>query len=134
MAYYVEIETPANTPVASPVVETLKMAPGKVRRVQILHPTGCVGLVGVRFLYFEHQVWPENPDGWFTGNGSPITFEPGLAIGDSPFELDVEVYNLDDTFAHAPGVMIDMDFGDDTLELLLARLVEAQQGGVMPGR
>ena len=134
MSYFVELAIPANTPDTAPAVQEISLAPGVIRTVEILHPTGCVGLAGVRFKSASTQLWPLNPGGWYIGNGSPIVFHPNLAIVKNGVLVEAQGYNDDDTFAHAVTVMIDVDFGDDTLELLLARLVEAQQGGVMPGR
>lgn len=134
MAYEAEITVPANTPESAPASDVLYIARCVIRRLEITFPTGCVGLVGVRFKYQTRQLWPCNPERWFHGNGQTVTLEPNLKIDEEPFQMTIEAHNLDDTFAHTVYAVIDPDFGDDTLELLLARLTETQAGGVMPGR
>jgi hypothetical protein len=134
VAYFLDLTIPKNTPVALPVTEELKIAPGVVKRVSILLPDGAAGLAGVRVMYWERQVWPDNPGGWFVGNGSPVDFSPNAEIVESPTVLRIEGYNLDDTFDHTALVMVDVEFAGGWWDRLVQRLQGTAGPLALPGR
>jgi len=80
--------------------------------IRILHPTGCVDLVGVWLEYLAHRLYPVNDDGYFLGNGSPIEFSPNRSLFMPPYKLFFKGYNLDTTFVHKITLMIDVTFVD----------------------
>jgi hypothetical protein len=106
MFYETSLTIPKNTPESAPVVDTIPVHPGVVKRVEVLFPDGCVGLVHVRILYYERQLWPANPDSSFKGDGDKIAFDEDLELTGAPFEFTVEGWNMDDTYQHTPIVRL----------------------------
>jgi hypothetical protein len=102
MIYEVRLTLPKNTPTTALASTVVSIHPGTVKQVEIVLPKGCVGLVGIRVLYWEHQLWPSNPDSFFTGDDAHLVYPEELRIVDPPYEFTVEGYNLDDTFPHHP--------------------------------
>jgi hypothetical protein len=106
MFYELSLTLPANTPESAPVTDTIPVHPGVVKRVEVLFPDGCVGLVHVRLYYYERQLWPSNPDSSFAGDGDKIAFDEDLELTGAPFVFGVEGWNLDDTYQHTPIIRI----------------------------
>lgn len=110
MTYFVQLIIPPNTTKSEPVREDLFIAPGSVNKVIVLHPTGCVSLVGVWFEYRSSRLWPTNDDGYFLGNGQVIEYFPDSELIEPPHVISVYGYNEDDTYIHRPLIMIEVDF------------------------
>ncbi len=114
MIFGVEISVPANTAKASPLVTTLKLTACIIRRFTIEFPLGCYWLAGARVMLREHQLYPTNPDAWLVGHGRVIETADNQALVDSPNELDIECYNLDQRYAHTLRAYVDVDVVDPT--------------------
>src|SRR5574341_393433 len=106
MIYETRLTIPKNTPATSPQTAVIPVHPGIVKRLEIVFPAGCVGLVHLQVFYWEHQIWPSNPDADFSGDDAHLEFEEDLEIVDLPFEFRVEGWNLDDTYEHTPIVRV----------------------------
>lgn len=91
-----------NTAKSDPYRLPIKLCVGVVQKASVYFPWGCAGLVGVRILHYEHQLYPTNPDEWFVGNEILIEFEDEYLIVEGPNEFKIEVYNLDDFYSHSP--------------------------------
>lgn len=100
MYYEYTLTIPANTPSSAPVREVVSLCPGTITKVDIFFVPDCAGYVGVRVLRFEHQLWPTNPDVWFRRNEDGPDWEESFPLDDDPYELIVEGYNEDDSYAH----------------------------------
>lgn len=72
--------------------------------MQIDFPWGCAGLVGVRIVFYEHQLYPTNHTAWFIGNDSTIIFDCDFLIAQGWNAFKVEGYNEDDFHSHTPVV------------------------------
>jgi len=77
---------------------------GTLSQVSVYFPFGCAGLVGVRIIHYEHQLYPTNPGEWFTGNDILIEFPDEYLIDQGWTEFKVEAYNEDDFYSHTPVV------------------------------
>ncbi len=110
MSYSKQLTIPSGTLKTAPVSTTIEIPPTLVDRVEITFPSGCVGLVGVRFRFQGRMIWPYNPDGWFRGNGMTVVFSPNIELIDKPNTLTIEGYNDDDTFQHNVYVIVDVEF------------------------
>lgn len=128
MSYAVALAIPPNTPSETPESHELKVAPALIDRVSLTFPSGCVGLVGVRFRHPERQIWPINPGEWFVGNDEQIAFTPNLRLEAHATLIYVEGYNTDDTYDHTVYVRIDVEFEGGTLRSILDML--ASLGGL----
>jgi len=102
MQFTYPIEVEPNTLETDPARVQTKLCVGILQRVSIYFPWGCAGLVGVRILHYEHQLYPTNPDDWYTGNEIFIEFDEEYLILEGPNEWKVEAYNLDDLYSHVP--------------------------------
>lgn len=102
MQYTFPIELAANTSASAPTRFDTKLDPGTLTKVLVYFPWGCAGLVGLRILYYEHQVYPSNAQQWFTGNEILIEFEDDFLIEEGWGEFKVEGYNTDDFYTHTP--------------------------------
>lgn len=102
MQFTYSIEVEPNTPAASPRRLEIKLAIGILRKFSLYFPWGCAGLVGVRVIHYEHQLYPTSPGTWYTGNEIFIEFDDEYIIWEGHNEFKVEAYNLDDFYAHTP--------------------------------
>lgn len=100
MIYTKEITIPANTLVTSPYNDTLKVVDGVITEVNILFPSGCRGLVGVRIYDYKHIVWPSNPDAWIIADNETVEWMDDYTMAGLPNTLTLEGYNNDDSFEH----------------------------------
>ena len=104
MQFTYDIEIQPETGENDPIREITKLCYGVLKRVQIDFPWGCAGLVGIRILHYEHQLFPTNPTKWFIGNEISISFECNYPIIRGWNEFKVEGYNEDDFYSHTPVV------------------------------
>lgn len=98
--FHKTISVAKNTTEASPQVETIEIQSGIVHRVHISIPSGHAGLTGVRVLQGLHQVAPTTGSEWFQGDDMEIDYQEYIEVDEAPFELTIEAYNEDDTYAH----------------------------------
>jgi len=102
MIYETRLTIPPNTSQADAVSTDVSIHPGTVTVLEVLFPTGCAGLVHVQIQHWHRQVWPNNPDGDFSGNGSPMTFAEDYEVVDPPFFFTVIGWNEDEFYPHTP--------------------------------
>lgn len=98
MLYVKPLTIPKNTSKAEPASVQLVCTAGKVTEVEILFPSGCMGLVGVRIRDFEHIVWPTNPDEWLIASGETVEWDEDYDLAGTPWTLTLEGYSDDDTY------------------------------------
>lgn len=99
-AYPIRVEP--NTTETSPERVQTKLCAGILKKASVYFPWGCAGLVGIRILHYEHQLYPTNLDDWLTGNEIFIEFESEYMIIGGWNDFKVEAYNLDDFYSHTP--------------------------------
>jgi hypothetical protein len=104
MRYDFEIETAASTGQVEPTRVVTPLNKGRLIYGSVFFPWGCAGLVHIRILHYEHQLYPTNLDAWFSGNDILIEFECAYDIEEGWKEFKVEAYNEDDFYQHAPVV------------------------------
>ena len=91
---------------ANPSRTTIKAWVGVIHDINVLFPSGCAGLVGVRVQHGITPVHPAHTDEWVVGNGGWV---PGKTWYELPFaapSLDILAYNEDDLFNHKVTVAI----------------------------
>jgi len=129
--YYETILTlPANTLQTDPVRQILPIHPGTIQHVEVLFPPGCAALAHVQVLYWCHQLWPSNPDSFFSGNGYPISYDEDLQIVDPPYELELVGWNEDDTYAHHPILRVQVVPLGGTTNDILSRIFLGAAGPI----
>lgn len=101
------ITVPKNTPIRSPVQEIIEPSLPIFQYGEVMFPLNAAGLVGVRLLETERQFAPTEGTGagWYTGDNAtiPISIERKLV---DPYEIRIQAYNLDDTFARTIEVRV----------------------------
>jgi hypothetical protein len=122
MFYESSLTIPKNTPRETPVIGTFPIHPGVVTFAEVFFPPGCAGLAHVQIWLWERQLWPSNPDSYFTGDGTSISFTEDLEVVDPPFELEIAGWNDDDTYPHTPIVRVQITPSDLVLRNAIARL------------
>jgi len=102
MQYTYPIPVEPSTTAASPERVSTPLCVGTLKKVSIYFPWGCAGLVGIRILHYEHQLYPTNLDDWYVGNEIFIEFECEYQIEEGHNEFKVEAYSTDDFYSHTP--------------------------------
>lgn len=102
MQFTYPIEISPSTLASEPKRLVTKLDQGTLTKVSVYFPWGCAGLVGIRVLHYEHQIYPTNPVEWFTGNEIQIEFRDEYLIEQGAGEFKVEGYNQDDFYTHTP--------------------------------
>lgn len=124
--YFLQLTIPKNTARTAPQLNTLDFAPGILRKVRILHPSGCADLVGVAIYYLGTRLLPMNDQNWFLGNGFPIEFAPNFDVRHEPTRFDIYSYNEDDTYQHRPSIMFEIEFTGSLAEREKNGIIAAQ--------
>lgn len=110
---------PAETTAINPTRERIRLTAGMVSSIYPIVPSGCYGLVGVRILRGNFQLWPMTEGEWFVADGFADVFSVTFPLEAAPYELVIEGYNIDDTYAHSISFRIGIDRqGDPGLALI----------------
>ena len=101
MSYFSKtISVPANTAQKDYISSSFDIQFGIVHRIHISIPSGHGGLTGIRILQGLHQIAPTSGSEWFAGDDMELDYNDFVEIDETPFELTIEAYNEDDTYAH----------------------------------
>ena len=100
MVFSKTVDTPANTAKTSPLESWMGISRGLLYRMQVMFPSGCVGLVGSKLYEGAHQIYPVTVDEWFVGNNETIDFEDLYFITTLNTKLRILTYNEDDLYDH----------------------------------
>ncbi|MCD6434713.1 MAG: hypothetical protein J7L14_03800 [Candidatus Diapherotrites archaeon] len=124
--YCFNLTIPKSTSQETPERFEVQVHRGVVTRVMVDIPYGALGLVGVKILSGEAQIFPTNAGEWFTWYRTPGDFRLAYkTLGDPPI-LTVVGYNLDDTYDHTVRVVIEI-ITEEEAEAML-RLARATEG------
>lgn len=108
MIHTLELVLPANTAIAAPVREVVKVGACIIVRVSLEYPRGCYWLAHVRVMLRDHQLYPTTPGDWLESDGEMLTWQDNSPIIDSPYELIVEGYNEDTRYTHTVRMYLDV--------------------------
>lgn len=100
MFYEYDLPVPANTIANRPLVQEVKLAPGRIVGFAVQFPRGCVGLVHAQILTDLHIQWPSNPDSDISGDGAVVAWSEEYDLDPTAPRLRLVGWNLDDTFTH----------------------------------
>lgn len=128
MIYETRLTLPRTTGYVYALRASMPIHPGIIKQVTLEFPAGCAGLVYARVLYWEHQIWPGNPDGTFRGDGVNLVWPEDLEIIDPPYELTLEGWNTDDTFEHTVTLRVQLITRDKDLASLITGLLVGSGG------
>jgi hypothetical protein len=103
--YKYQKTTPANTAQTNALETPLKLTAGTIVQAVLFHPEGCQGLAYAAIYRGGHQVYPSNPEEAYNGNAVPAIFTDNYEL-ETPAELTLKTWNLDDTYEHTVYVRI----------------------------
>jgi len=109
MFYEHDIVIPPNTHTETFLSQTLRLTRGIIKRVDLVFPAGCAGLVGVRIVKHSFQVIPLNYPKWIETDAETVSIQSEIDLTEIPYELEFQGYNLDDTFEHTIRVRVLME-------------------------
>ena len=85
---------------ASPSQYRMAVTEGLIYQFELYFPPGSSGLLYVCVEDGAHRIWPSEPDEWFFGDNTLITFPDKYFISTKPTVLFVYAYNLDTAYDH----------------------------------
>jgi len=91
---------------ADPALQVIKLTQGLIHRLEVEFPDGCCGLIHVRVLWLDHQVWPTNPNEWFTSDGHVIIVDDYFELYGAPYLLKIEGWSEALSYPHTVTVRI----------------------------
>lgn len=98
-------------------IDVLRLTRGIVKRVEVVFPRGCAGLVGVRIFRGPVQVIPLNAPAWLDTDGETISINTEIDLSVNPYELEVRGYNLDDTYSHTIRFRFELELAGKALSV-----------------
>src|ERR1700758_3700886 len=93
-------------PQTSPLVSTLQLTAGRIRRVNVQFPSGVVGLAFVSLFLGLYQIFPSNSDAAFTSSGETVWWDDDFDLSQPPFQLTAKGWNNDVVNSHTITVRI----------------------------
>lgn len=106
MLYEFPLELSSDISSLTPLIQRVDLEAGRIEKIEIEFPDGCVGLIGVRVFHESSQLVPRNTDNWCVGNDVIIEADLKYPFETEPLELLLSGYNEDDTYPHTPRVRI----------------------------
>lgn len=102
MSYFSKVVTVSkNTSSDRYISDTLAIQSGVIHRIHISIPAGHAGLTGIRLLQGLHQIAPVSGSEWFIGDDTELDYIEFIEVDETPFELGIQAFNLDDTYNHS---------------------------------
>lgn len=92
--------------VDSPKEQVLKLTRGVIHRVEVEFPAGCQGMVYLKLLHQEHQVWPTNPDGSYNAEDYTIPIGEHYKLASEPYALKAIAWGVGCSYDHTITVRI----------------------------
>lgn len=125
MLYSKVVTVPAQTVMAVPQIETLKVTNGIIRHIWVRWRYGSGNLCGVRLRCEGFVHWPLTLGEWFPSTPYPLEFDESFPVETEPYQVLVEAYNLDDVYTHDVwiAVLVSRYHGVPGFEALLDYLV-----------
>jgi len=78
--YEYNITYPPNVSRETEQINILRLSRGIIRKVEIVFPRGCAGLVGVRIFRGSVQIIPLNYPAWLDTDGETITINTEIDL------------------------------------------------------
>ena len=104
---------------SSPLRREIRLAPGKITKVDFHFPAGCAGLVGARVLRGSFQLWPLTAGQWIVTSGETPTMPETFLLNERPYSVTFEGYNEDIVNHHTITVAVAVEIPDVISEELL---------------
>jgi hypothetical protein len=122
MNFQKTVTIPSGTSASSPTRTRMRLTAGMVASFQITFPSGCMGLVGLRVLRGNLQLWPLVTGEWYVADDFVISLPEQFPLDAAPYDLVIEGYNTDDTYDHSVSTRVEIDRVEDPLSALVGVL------------
>ena len=99
---------PKSTAINAPVTYTLNLPIGRINKLWVEFPRGCVGLVGFMVVRGVRQIFPLPEDVWLKSDNYVFGFAFTHVINSEPYEVVLKGYNIDDSYDHTIWVAFEM--------------------------
>lgn len=99
-----EITIPAQTTEGNAIRTVIPLALGRIDRIDVSFPDGCVRLARCKMFFHGVQVLPFNLKQSVGYNNFVLQVPTILEIQEPPYELVIFTWNLDDTYQHTLSV------------------------------
>lgn len=144
MVFTSTITTVKDTTAALPNKTTMKLTKGLIYKFEAFFPPGPSGLVGVKILKADVQLYPRERTEWFLGDNMTIAFEDTYFLSQPPWEFEIQTYNIDEAYSHTIqvriGLMTEAEYmaryaplaGIEALQSSLELLAEAMKTQYQP--
>jgi len=119
MFYEYNITYPPNTLKDIEQVNVLRLTRGIIRKVELVFPRGCAGLVGVRIFRGPTQIIPLNYGGYVDTDGETVTINTDIDLTVNPYEVEVRGYNEDDTYEHTIRFRFELELAEEKFSMSL---------------
>jgi hypothetical protein len=100
MVYTKTITESSGGSASSPSQYRMAVTDGLIYQFELYLPPGSSGLLYVCVEDGGYRVWPSEPDEWFFGDNTLISFPDKYVISSAPHTLFIYAYNLDSEFDH----------------------------------
>ncbi len=111
--------------VDNPVVETIKLASGILRGVNLYIPAGVCDSVRCCILNDSVQLLPSNQDGYYSGDGISIPASLWYDLTSNPNTLYFVGWSVDADYPHTIGIFLDVkEDNEPDMVLLQAKLID----------
>lgn len=100
MIFSGQITVPAGTAKDDPEIVRLPVTQGIITQLDIMFPPGCVNEVFITINRGLHQIYPTNPDGFFTGDADKISGAVFHHVKVDPFEVEIFGWSPDADYNH----------------------------------
>lgn len=108
LPFHLVMLTPKDT-AKTALVETEVILPiGRINRLWVEFPKGCMGLAGFQIWRGARQIFPVVQGQFMTGDGIFIPLAFTHILESEPLQIIGKSYNLDDTYSHTMTVIIEM--------------------------
>lgn len=98
------VTIPKATQRTSPLITSMTCPRGRLERIWLEFPRGCSGLVGIKVLRGEYQIFPLPSGTWFISDNSIFNFKMSIIFQTVPFEVKIYSFNEDDVYTHTPWI------------------------------
>ena len=109
MNYSLDLAIPSSTPASAPVVEEIELPKGVITDVEIDLYAGHHGLAKVRVVHNEFQIYPSNPDAWYSGEDVTIAFTDRYSLPEAWNYVTFEGYNEDTVNQHGAALRLTVE-------------------------
>lgn len=93
--YTFETNYAASGTEATATLTNIAASVGKIKKVSLQFPAGCIFLVKLKIFHRGRQILPTNPDGYFAGDDTNLEFQPEEDIKNTPSVLTIKGWNED---------------------------------------